>query len=222
MSPAVAKSLAGAMAYTNGRLQPQRMQMVTVLFTDIKGFSGTSETLDAPLLMQWLNLYLQQMCNCVNSNGGVVIQYIGDSVMAAFGVPFPRENDEQYKNDAVSAVRCAISMRDAVRVLNEQNAATNLPEIVSRIGIYTGPVAAGMLGDARKTQYTIIGDTVNTAARLESFDKSQMQPSIAADGCRILVGGPTRDLLGNEFKLQEIGTAVLPGKKTKVAVFAVI
>ena len=224
MSPAVVRSLKGDLSQITsaGRLQPQRMKMITVLFTDIKGFSGTSESLEASLLMQWLNEYLRQMCDCVNANGGVVIQYIGDSIMGAFGVPFPRETDEQFRTDAVSAVRCGVAMREAVRLLNDDYRSKNLPEIQSRIGIFSGPVAAGMLGDSRKLQYSVIGDTVNTAARLESYDKDRMEPAIAVDGCRILIGGPTRELIGNEFQVREIGATILHGKKAKTAVFAVV
>jgi adenylate cyclase len=202
----------------------RRIPMATVLFSDIKKFAARSEAMEPTLLMQWLNLYLEQMSDCVAQNGGIVTSFIGDSVMAAFGVLDRGADDKEHaKENAANAIRCAISMRETTRTLNQTYRTYNLPEIESRIGIYSGPVAAGMVGNKSATQYTLIGNTVNIASRLESFDKQNVNKSNSVDGCRILVGKPTRDLVANRFDLPSLGVVELPSiTKQKIEVFAVV
>lgn len=204
-----------------GRLVAQPLT-ATVLFTDLKGFSGVSETMSAQELMAWLNELMDALSRDVDDNGGIVNKYIGDAVMAVFGVPRPRLTRDEQARDACNAVRCAVAMRKTLARLNDDWQARGLPRIGMRIGVVTGPLVAGSLGSAERMEYTVIGDTVNTASRLESFDKSLMDPDITGDGCRILIAESTRQLLDGSFRTRSIGILPISGKQEKVAIHGVI
>lgn len=200
----------------SGRPKPQRLT-ATALFTDLKGFTTVSEKSEPKELMDWLNEYMEAMAALVAANGGIVNKYIGDAIMAVFGVPIPRENQAQMKQDAVNAVKCAVAMRRELEILNRRWRAQGKPTARMRVGIYTGPLVAGSVGGAERLEYTVIGDTVNTASRLESFDKM-----LAADSdCRILIGEATRNLIGNMFEVEKVGEVSLKGKKEKITVYLV-
>lgn len=200
----------------SGRPKPQRLT-ATALFTDLKGFTTVSEKSEPKELMDWLNEYMEAMAALVADNGGIVNKYIGDAIMAVFGVPIPRESQAQMERDAVNAVKCAVAMRRELERLNKRWRAQGRPVAKMRVGIYTGPLVAGSVGGAERLEYTVIGDTVNTASRLESFDKD-----LAADSdCRILIGEATRNLIGNMFKVEKVGEVSLKGKKEKVTVYLV-
>ena len=154
-----------------GRL-PGRRATATVLFTDIKNFSTLAEQIDAEPLMGWLNEYMEGMAEVVLRHEGAIDKFIGDSVMAVFGVPLLREREDEIAADAIAAVRCALDMAERLRQLNARWQEQGQPIIAMRVGIATGPVVVGSLGSSQREDYTIIGDSVNVAARLESFDKS--------------------------------------------------
>jgi adenylate cyclase len=203
-----------------GRPRPQPL-VATVLFSDLKGFSSLSEKRTPEEVMDWLNELMGDLTQCVDSNRGVVNKYIGDAVMALFGVPVPRATPEEEAQDAKNAVRCALGMREALRRFNEKWKG-QLPEIRMRVGVYTGPVVAGGLGNADRLEYTVIGNTVNIASRLESHKKELMDEDITAHGCRILIGKSTHNRLGGEFETREIENASLHNIAEEVAVFGVI
>src|SRR5204862_2785439 len=159
----------------------------TVLFTDLKGFSTTSENLEPALLLDWLNEYMEAMATAIMSHQGVIEKYIGDGIMAVFGVPLARTVPEEIRQDARNAVRCALAMRTTLLQLNAGWKERGLPVSGMRIGIHTGPLVAGSLGSSDRQEFTVIGDTVNIASRLESFDKDWMDPESPADDCRILI-----------------------------------
>ena len=171
----------------------------TVLFTDLKGFSSTSEGLEPADLMDWLNEYMEVMANAVMAHDGVVEKYIGDSIMAVFGVPVPRTSPEQIARDARNAVRCALAMRKEMEQLNVVWQKRGLPACSTRIGIHTGSLVAGSLGSLDRQEYTVIGDAVNTASRLESFAKDSTEPHLRDDQCRILISEATGALLDGKF-----------------------
>lgn len=201
----------------NGHL-PSRQLVATVLFTDLRNFTSISESMDPDMLMQWLNRYMVEMTQLVLDHGGHLDKIIGDAVMAVFGVPIPSNSEEEIGRDAERAVACAWEMRDRVLLLNRSWNARGWPEIQMRVGIFTGPLVAGTLGGTQRQEYTVIGDTVNTAARLESFDKDYD----SGNPCRILVGETTRKYLDDRYPVQAVGSVTLKGKQREVAVFQVI
>jgi adenylate cyclase len=210
-----------------GRPRPQRLT-ATVLFSDIKGFTAVSEKLDAAGLMQWLNSYMEAMAGEVMRHGGVVDKFIGDAVMAVFGVPVPRASEAEVARDAQAAARCALAMREELARFNRRWSEQGLPAIGIRVGLHTGELISGSLGSSERMEYTVIGDTVNTASRLESF---KLAPGEAppealaeeADGaCRILLSGAMAPYLEGAFTLARVGEVLLKGKAQPVAVYSLV
>ena len=201
-----------------GRLLPQHLT-ATVLFADIRGFASIAENLEPAQLMDWLNVYMAAMTQAVMAHGGMVRQYVGDEVMALFGVPAPRRTEAEVAGDAARAVECALAMGERLRCLNADWAQHGLPVAAVRIGIYTGPLVAGSLGDSQRFEYAVVGDTVNIASRLENFDKDAHHP---VDGfCRVLVGDATLRYLGGRFQVTGLGQVRFKGKKQEIAVYRV-
>ncbi|HEY7520742.1 MAG TPA: adenylate/guanylate cyclase domain-containing protein [Methylomirabilota bacterium] len=204
-----------------GRLKPQRL-VVTALFTDMTGFTPVAEKLSPEALMDWINEYMDTMTRQVARYGGVVRQYAGDAIVVLFGVPVPRQSDEEIAVDAVRAVDCALAMDEALRELNSRWRAKGWPPTGMRIGIFTGPALAGSIGSADRSEYVVMGDTMNTAARLESFDKTVLAPDPDTAPCRILIGEPTLAQLGDRFKTEPLGNVSLKGKDQTVGLHRVI
>ena len=137
----------------------------TVLFSDIRGFTSISEKLPPEDVVGFLNDYLQRMVDIVFDEGGIVDKFIGDSVMAVFGAPVPKPDD------AVRAVRAALRMIEEVTRFNAQQRKKGGVEVDVGVGLHTGPLIAGNIGSDRKMEYTVIGDTVNVANRVESLNQ---------------------------------------------------
>lgn len=205
----------------NGRLMPKKL-IATVLFSDIGGFTTISEKLEADELMNWLNEYMEAMSPVVVTNKGIISKYSGDAIMAIFGVPVMAEDEETIGRDAENAVRCALGMEKALEKLNAKWEDRGMPAINIRVGIYTGKLVAGELGSAQRMEYTVIGDTVNIASRLESFDKDFNDPELEGRCCRIIIGESTFKLLGKEFRTKEIGEVSLKGKDEKITAYLVV
>ncbi|EIJ41743.1 putative transmembrane sensor domain protein [Beggiatoa alba B18LD] len=200
-----------------GRLVTQRLT-ATVLFTDLQNFTTVSERMEPQALMDWLNQYMEAMVKVVEKHDGQVNKFIGDAIMAVFGVPFPRESTDEIAQDAINAVECALEMREEIETLRKKWQEDGLPQIRMRVGIFTGPLVAGSLGAVDRQEYTVIGDTVNTASRLESFDKS-----IDADSaCRILIGESTLNYLNHLFETECVDAVHLKGKEMMITVYRVI
>ena len=196
--------------------------VVTVLFTDLKGFSSISERMEPARLYEWLNGYLGAMAQVIQDHGGVLKQFTGDGILALFGVPVPHTTLAQQSNDAAAAVRCALGLGWRLVELRRDWEAAGLPPVSMRAGIYTGEVAAGSVGSDDRFEYAVIGDVVNTASRLESYDKSLADPDLLPNRCRILIGAPTHELLGDKFLSSEIGLLEVKGKVNKVPVFHIL
>ena len=137
----------------------------TVLFSDIRGFTTISETLGTHRTIAMLNEYFEEMVEVIFTNGGILDKYIGDAIMAVFGAPITNPYD------AENAVRVATEMMEALQQFNIRQISDGWEPIQVRIGMCTGEVVAGTIGSTKRMEYTVMGDTVNMAARLESANK---------------------------------------------------
>ena len=192
----------------------------TVLFTDLANFTTLSEGMEPLNLMTWLNDYMDEMSSIIIAEGGMINKYIGDAIMAIFGVPVKKTDEEGIRADALSAVESALRMREKLQELNQHWQAQGLPTIGMRIGIHTGVLVAGTLGGQQRMEYTVIGDTVNVASRLESFDKAIV--SEADPHCRILIGEPTWGLVNADYVTRPIGDCQLKGKHQILKIYDVL
>jgi adenylate cyclase len=180
-------------------------QKVTVLFADIRGFTPMSEGMEPARVVEILNEYFTRVTEVIFDSGGMLDKYIGDAVMAVFGAPISKGND------AANAVHAAIQIQRLLIELNRDAAARQWPELRVGIGINTGIVTAGNIGSPRRLDYTVIGDTVNTASRLMSN----------AAGGQILISHATAEDSGKEFDLRTLPPLRLKGRTELVQVFDV-
>lgn len=208
MSPNVARLVASYYARHGQLWEPQELE-VSVLFADVKGFTPLSEALSPREVQELLNEYLHEMTEVIFAHNGTLDKYIGDGIMAVFGAP--RLNDDgQSGRYAVAAVNAALDMLEAHRRLNERHEPNK--RFSFRIGINTGLAYAGFFGTRQRLEYTVLGDTVNTASRLES----------AAEPNSILVGEATCHAVGSAFAVQKMGELQLKGKARKVLAYKVL
>jgi adenylate cyclase len=208
LSPNVAQALSRYLSQ-HGRLWEPQEQQVSVLFADVKGFTSLSERLSPREVQDLLNEYLHEMTDVIFRYHGTVDKYIGDGIMAVFGAPrLPDEPvDDQHAARAVSA---ALEMQAAQKRLVDKMDPGKAFSI--RIGVNTGAAFTGFFGTRHRLEYTAIGDTVNTAARLEG----------AAEPGTVFIGDDTARLVGAAFKLQEMGELQLKGKQQRVRAFKVL
>jgi adenylate cyclase len=180
-------------------------QEVSVLFSDVRGFTGLSERLGARDTVSLLNAYFTEMVDVIFEHGGVLDKYIGDAIMALFGAPFPSDHD------ADNAVLVANQMILRLRDHNLRQAGRGLPELQIGVGIATGDVVVGNIGSIKRMEYTVIGDSVNLASRLEGANKQF--------GTKILVGETTIRRLKKPALVREIDRVRVKGKDVPAAVF---
>lgn len=203
--------------FENGELEAQELT-ATVLFMDIRGFTTISETMPPRELLNWLNEYLDAMARCIMNRGGVIDKYIGDAIMAVFGIPFPQTQAEDIARNAVAAIQASIDMHKCLEELNKRFIAEGKPVIKFGIGIHTGTVVAGTVGGAERLSYSVLGDTVNVAARLESMTKT-----LTADNpYKILLTDSTLAYLGEHYLTKEVGAIQLRGKQTETMVYTIL
>jgi adenylate cyclase len=181
-------------------------QQVTTLFSDLRGFTGMAENLSPEIVVQILNGYFSDLTPLIFQHNGMLDKYIGDGLMALFGVPYPTATAAR---DAVSA---AVAMQRAMVKINRQLQAGGLPEIAMGIGINTGSVTVGYIGSEQRTDYTAIGDAVNQAARLEKH----------AEAGQILISQSTFEACGEGFQTRPRGDIRVKGKSEPVRVHEVI
>ncbi len=148
---------------------------VAILFTDIRKFTTISEAYAPDRLVAALNRYFTILVDIILDHNGIVDKYIGDAVMAFFGAPV------QHENDALDAVESATLIVDALEQFNREQTENNLPAFMTGLGINLGEVTVGNIGSERKMDYTVIGDTVNLASRLEGLTKFYGQPLIISE-----------------------------------------
>lgn len=180
---------------------------ITILFCDLRGFTTFAEKRSAQELVGILNEYFTDMVDCVMGEGGVVDKYIGDNIMAVFGAPVSRPDD------AMRAVRAALKMRIALDKLNARFAERGVEPLRFGIGLHTGEVVAGNIGSARRMEYTVIGDAVNVASRLESKTKE-----LDTD---LLISEATRERLTESIDVEAIGEIHVKGRAQAVKLFKV-
>jgi adenylate cyclase len=205
------------------RPRSQRI-VITALLADLKGYTGAAEKMDPGELMAWVNEYMDAMTQVIEAHGGFVDDYSGDGIKANFGVPLRHENVSQVERDARAAVRCALEMGRTLERLVREWEERGLPTARMRVGLHTGEAVVGSLGSHARMKYTTVGDTVNTAARLESFAKEEFEAEAASDRgalFRILISGPTCRHLGEEFETEPLGEHVLRGRGEPIAIYRV-
>lgn len=181
----------------------------TVLFMDIRGFTTIAETLPSQQLLPWLNQYFETMTDCIMEHGGMVDKYIGDAIMAVFGAPVPRMRPAEIKSDAIAAVEAAIEMQQRLSVLNRKLIQQGLPAIKFGIGIHTGQLVAGTVGNRYRLNYSLFGDTVNVAARIEKLTKTL--PETAP--IQLLLSSTTADYIYTRFPLKRVSSTALRGRQ---------
>jgi len=146
----------------DGRRIGGRRQTVTVLMSDLRGFSDLSDVRDPEEMVRILNRYLEAMTQVIERYDGVIDEFIGDAILTVFGIP------EQKPDDPARAVACALAMQQTLADLNRELVADGLPPLEMGVGINTGPVVVGNLGSEARTKYGIVGAAVNVASRIES------------------------------------------------------
>jgi adenylate cyclase len=206
----------------SGGLPRARSVTLTTLFSDLKGFTGASEKMGPEQLTTWINNYLNAMAETVDRFDGVVDDYAGDGIKANFGFPVPAKNEEEIARDARNAVRCALAMGDEMKRLNAKWRDEGLDQGRMRIGLYTGPATMGAIGGSRSLKYTTVGDAINTAARLETFDKESFASDPEARVSRVLIGGETFDRLDESFETEFLGEHALSGKSKSTRIYRVL
>jgi adenylate cyclase len=179
---------------------------LTVLFSDIRGFTSVSQSLAPEDLVRLLNVYLTQMTAKVFDHDGLLDKYIGDAIMAVYGAPIHREDH------AVLACRTALDMLDALDELQATWKAEGLPILNIGIGINTGPMVVGNMGSENRFDYTVIGDAVNLGSRIEGLNKIY--------GTRILISEFTYEQVRDEFPyVREIDITRVRGRTTPVRIY---
>lgn len=216
VSPEVADVLwqQRAVLLAGGRLKTVELT-ATILFADIRGYTPVAQLLAPEQLAQWLNEYMDAMSRAVMRHGGVVRQFAGDAVLAAFGAPIPRQGEAAIAADARNAVQCALAMTEALQRLDRDWQARGLPQVGMRIGVHTGRVVACSVGTAQRLEYALIGDVVNVAARLQSVGGDE-------ERFRILIGEATFALAGAAFETVPRGPLELKGRSTPLTAYRVI
>jgi len=184
-------------------------RIVTLIFTDIRGFTTLSESVDSAVVVEWLNEYFSRMHRIVTSYGGHINKFIGDGLMIVFGAPI----DRGQKLEARAAVACGLEMLAEVARINEEWKNKDRPQIAIGVGVHTGEATCGVVGAEGRLEYTIIGDTVNLSARLESTTKEK--------GVPILISNSTAELLGVDYDTQPLGDVKVKGKNQSTVVFTV-
>lgn len=180
----------------------------TVLFSDIRGFTTLTEELGAQGTVDLLNEYFTLMVECIQEEGGMLDKFIGDAIMAAFGVPVTHDDDED------RALRSAIRMLTDLQAWNQQRVSEGKRPVDIGIGLSTDTIVTGNIGSPKRMDYTMIGDGVNLASRLESACKQY--------AARILISENTCKLLKGTYRIRDIDMVVVKGKTEPVRIYEVL
>lgn len=178
---------------------------ITILMADLRGFSTFAADRDPADVMTMVNHFLSTMTEVILRHGGTIDEFIGDAVLALFGAPRPLDDH------ARRAVACATEMQRAMADVNALNRERGLPEVEIGVGVHTGEVIVGNIGSERRAKYGVVGDTVNMAARIESFTR----------GGQVLISEATRDRCGDEVAISDDFTVRPKGYERDVRLFEV-
>jgi len=180
----------------------------TVLFSDIRGFTPITEELGAQGTVRFLNEYFTIMVECIDAEGGMLDKFIGDAIMAAFGLPIGHGDDED------RAMRASIAMIRGCHKYSAERVARGMKPCAMGIGLNTDMVVSGNIGSAKRMNYTLIGDGVNLAARLESACKQYH--------AQMLISENTQKRLRGTYRMRDIDLVVVKGKTEPVGVYEVL
>lgn len=183
------------------------LREVTIMMSDICGFTSLAEHLPPPQVVSLLNRYFEHMTDIIFSHQGTIDEFLGDAILAVFGAP------HRFDNDPERAVRCALTMRDAMEGVNEANKTAGLPALQHRIALNTGSVIAGNIGSERRAKYGCVGHAMNVASRIEGHTMPN----------EILISDATREHLPNNiFELGEPRELVAKGIEESILVYPVV
>jgi adenylate cyclase len=188
-----------------GRRIGGRRETVTLLMSDLRGFTSLSETRDPEEMVLLLNRYLGRMSDIILKYDGMIDEFVGDAILAFFGVP------EKGKDDPARAVACAVTMQNTLQALNDEIMAEGYPTLEMGIGINTGAVIVGNIGSEVRAKYGIVGTVVNRTARLESNTV----------GGQVLIGEPTYRLVRELVKADPPRSVAMKGLKSPLVYYSV-
>ena len=185
-------------------------KVATVLFTDIRGFTAMSAGVPSQTVLKWLNEYFTEMDNIIRAHGGLLNKFIGDGLLVVYGVPLSRG----LKEDTCEAVKTAFAMLHRMEELNlTRDPNGPFPDVHIGIGIHTGPLTCGNVGSANRLEYSVIGETVNLASRLESLNKDFHT--------EIIMSGDTYEIVKDEFpNLYALGTTPVRGFEKPLMIYS--
>jgi adenylate cyclase len=189
-------------------LGPVRRQQVGVLFVDIVGFTTMAETMSPEDVVGMLREFHERMAAQIFACGGTIEKYIGDEIFAVFGLPTPSPHD------AINALRCGGLMLQALAAWNEERAAKDQPALRIGIGVNYGPAVMGDVGSEHTLAFTVIGDTVNVASRLQSITRELKTPLVVADAVVTQIGGGTLPV-----ELKDQGERELRGRNGTIRIW---
>jgi adenylate cyclase len=183
----------------------------TIFFADIRSFTAISESLSPEAVVEFLNDYMTRLVTCIEKTGGVVDKFIGDAIMGVWGAPLSAGSP---RDDALAALRAMVMMRYALLDFNKDRGGPGKPLIHNGCGVNTGPCIAGQIGSMQRMEYTVIGDAVNLASRIEALNKPF--------GTDILISEYSYELVKDEVVVEAMPAIKVKGKADPLTIYAVV
>jgi adenylate cyclase len=184
------------------------MTRATLLFSDLRNFTPFVESTHPKQVVSIMNQYFTQMSEAIKANRGLVLQYVGDEIEAVFGTPV------SYSDHTDRAIMAALEMRQRLKLLNQSFVQSGFKPFSHGIGIHTGAVLAGNIGSKDRISYALVGDTVNSASRIQGLTKEY--------ACDIILSQTTHDLLAGHFRTEQLSDVKVKGKQEKLLIYKLI